>query len=149
MIEIYLQTATDSSLTPPDRHILSLFVQYFPYNLAPGRDLNAEREAFADRIIALIGRYAPNVPASILHRQILTPRDLEARFGLTGGHIFHGDLLPVSLWRNRPAPGFVGARTPIVGLYLCGSGAHPGGCVFGAPGYNAAKTVLAAEHGGI
>ena len=142
MIEVYLQTATDSSLTPIGKHILSLFVQYFPYNLAQGLNLDTEREAFADRIIEIVGRYAPNVPASILHRQVLTPRDLEAHFGLTGGHIFHGDLLPPHLWRDRPGAGFVGARTPIEGLYLCGSGAHPGGCVFGAPGYNAAKAVL-------
>jgi len=142
MIEMYVQTATDSSLTPPGRHILSLFVQYFPYNLAPGLDLDTEREAFADRVIAQVAQYAPNVPASILHRQILTPRDLEARFGLTGGHIFHGDLLPPNLWDQRPGSGFHGAKTPLPGLYLCGSGAHPGGCVCGAPGYNAAQALL-------
>ena len=142
MIEMYLQTATDPSLAPPGSHILSLFVQYFPYNLRPGLNLDDERERFADRVIEIIGRYAPNVPASIEYRQILTPRDLELRFGLTGGHIFHGDLLPPNLWADRPGPGFSGARTPLPGLYLCGSGAHPGGCVFGAPGYNAAQTVL-------
>ncbi len=143
MIEVYLQTATDSSLTPPGKHILSLFVQYFPYNLAPELDLDTEREKFADRVIEIVGRYAPNVPRSILHRQILTPRDLEARFALTGGHIFHGDLLPPNLWKQRPAAGFSGAKTPVAGLYLCGSGAHPGGCVYGAPGFNAAQAVLA------
>src|SRR5439155_4808531 len=79
MIEMYLQTATDPSLAPPGRHILSLFVQYFPYNLRAGLDLDVERERFADRVIEIIGRYAPNVPASIEHRQILTPRDLEQR----------------------------------------------------------------------
>lgn len=142
MIEMYVQTATDASLTPPGKHILSLFVQYFPYNLAPGLDLATERERFADRVIALVAQYAPNVPASILHRQVLTPRDLEARFGLTGGHIFHGDLLPPHLWDQRPAAGFRGATTPLPGLYLCGSGAHPGGCVCGAPGYNAAQALL-------
>jgi phytoene dehydrogenase-like protein len=142
MIEIYLQTATDASLTPPGKHILSLFVQYFPYNLAPGLDLDTERAKFTDRVIEVVGRYAPNVPGSILHRQTLTPRDLEARFGLTGGHIFHGDLLPPTLWEERPAHGFTGGRTPLPGLYLCGSGAHPGGCVCGAPGYNAAHTAL-------
>ncbi len=142
MIEMYLQTATDASLAPAGRHILSLFVQYFPYNLRAGLDLDTERERFAGRVINIIGRYAPNVPASIEYRQILTPRDLEARFGLTGGHIFHGDLLPDSLWSQRPSRGFWGARTPLPGLYLCGSGAHPGGCVFGAPGYNAAQAVL-------
>lgn len=141
MIEMYLQTATDASLTPPGKHILSLFVQYFPYNLAPELDLDTERERFADRVIEIVGRYAPNVPASILHRQVLTPRDLEAQFGLTGGHIFHGDLMPPNLWQTRPAVGFGGAKTPLPRLFLCGSGAHPGGCVFGAPGWNAAKAV--------
>lgn len=142
MIEIYLQTATDSTLTPEGRHILSLFVQYFPYHLAPGLDLNVERERFADRVIEIIGRYAPNVPGSILHWQVLTPRDLEARFGLTGGHIFHGDLLPPNLWQGRSAPHARGTHTHVPGLFLCGSGAHPGGCVFGAPGYNAAHSAL-------
>ena len=143
MIEMYVQTATEAGLTPPGKHILSLFVQYFPYNLAPGLDLDTERERFADRVVALVAQAAPNVPASILHRQILTPRDLEARFGLTGGHIFHGDLLPPNLWDRRPGDGFHGAKTPLPGLYLCGSGAHPGGCVCGAPGYHAAQTLLA------
>jgi phytoene dehydrogenase-like protein len=146
MIEVYLQTATDSSLTPPGKHILSLFVQYFPYNLAPELDLTTERERFADRVVEIVGRYAPNVPGSILHRQVLTPRDLEARFGLTGGHIFHGDLMPPNLWRTRPASGFDGAKTPIEGLFLCGSGAHPGGCVYGAPGWNAAHAALSAAY---
>ena len=142
MIEIYLQTATDSSLTPPGKHILSLFTQYFPYHLAPGLNLDEEREKYADRVIAIVGRYAPNVPASIMHRQILTPRDLEARFGLTGGHIFHGDLLPPRLFADRPGAGFAGPKTPVPGLYLCGSGASPGGCVYGAPGRNAARAIL-------
>lgn len=142
MIEVYLQTVTDPSLAPPGRHILSLFVQYFPYHLAPGLDLDTERERFADRVIEIVGRYAPNVPGSIEHRQILTPRDLEARFGLTGGHIFHGDLLPPTLWEGRPGGNVHGASTPLPGLLLCGSGAHPGGCVCGAPGYNAAQLAL-------
>ncbi len=142
MIEIYVQTATDSRLTPPGKHILSLFTQYFPYHLAPGLDLDAEREKYADRVIALVGRFAPNVPASILHRQVLTPRDLEARFGLTGGHIFHGDLLPPRLFNGRPGVGFCGPQTPVPGLLLCGSGASPGGCVYGAPGRNAALLLL-------
>lgn len=142
MVEMYVQTATDSSLAPPGKHILSLFVQYFPYNLAPGLDLDTEREQFADRVVEIIARYAPNVPGSILHRQVLTPRDLEARFGLTGGHIFHGDLMPPNLWGQRSAPDARGAATGIAGLYLCGSGAHPGGCISGLPGYNAARAVL-------
>lgn len=142
MIEMYIQTATDAALTPPGKHILSLFVQYFPYNLASGLDLEEERARFADRVIEICGRYAPNIPGSILHRQVLTPRDLEARFGLTGGHIFHGDLLPPTLFDGRNPSGGVGGRTHIKGLFLCGSGAHPGGCVFGAPGRNAADQAL-------
>jgi phytoene dehydrogenase-like protein len=145
MIEMYLQTATDSTLTPPGKHILSLFVQYFPYNLAAELNLDYEREAFADRVVAICGRYAPNVPGSILHRQVLTPRDLEAHFGLTGGHIFHGDLLPPTLFNGRcpNTTGRAGGRTDVEGLYLCGSGAHPGGCVYGAPGRIAAESALA------
>src|SRR5207244_6525931 len=96
MIEVYLQTATDASLAPPGRHILSLFTQYFPYNLAPGLDLDTERERFADRVIAIVGRYAPNVPGSILNRQVLTSRDLEALFGLTGGPLFSGVPTPTT-----------------------------------------------------
>jgi phytoene dehydrogenase-like protein len=143
MIEIYMQTATDASLAPSGQHMVSLFVQYFPYNLAPGLDLDTERERFTDRVFAIVERYAPGFTASILHRQVLTPRDLEARFGLTGGHIFHGDLLPPNLWDQRGQPQARGPHTHIEGLYLCGSGAHPGGCVYGAPGVNAANAVLA------
>ena len=142
MIEMYIQTATDSTLTPDGCHILSLFVQYFPYNLADGLDLDTEREKFADRVIDICGRYAPNVPGSVLHRQVLTPRDLEVRFGLTGGHIFHGDLLPPTLFADRNPAGLPGGRAGIKGLYLCGSGAHPGGCVYGAPGKLAAQALI-------
>jgi phytoene dehydrogenase-like protein len=143
MIEMYIQTATDSTLTPEGCHILSLFVQYFPYNLAEGLDLEIERERFADRVIEICARYAPNVPGAILHRQVLTPRDLEARFGLTGGHIFHGDLLPPTLFVGRNVGARPGGRTDVKGLYLCGSGAHPGGCVYGAPGKLAAEAFIA------
>ena len=143
MIEMYMQTATDASLAPPGQHMVSLFVQYFPYNLAPGLDLNTEREHFTKRVFAIVEQVAPGFTASILHRQTLTPRDLKARFGLTGGHIFHGDLLPPNLWDRRGQPQVRGPHTPVEGLYLCGSGAHPGGCVYGAPGVNAANAVLA------
>ncbi len=137
MIEIYMQTATDSTLAPPGSHMVSMFVQYFPYNLAPGLDLDLERERFTQRVFAIIERYAPGFTASIRYRQTLTPRDLEARFGLTGGHIFHGDLLPPNLWNERSHPS--NAVNLPRGLHLCGSGAHPGGCVYGAPGYRAAS----------
>jgi phytoene dehydrogenase-like protein len=94
-------------------------------------------------VLAELGRYAPNVPGSVLARQVLAPPDLEARFGLTGGHIFHGELVPEQAFDLRPVPGSTSYEGPIRGLYLCGSGAWPGGCVTGAPGHNAAQEVLA------
>jgi phytoene dehydrogenase-like protein len=137
LIECFLQTPTDASLAPPGKHILSIFAQYFPYDRLGG--WNAERrEAAADKIIAILARYAPNLPSAIEHRQVLAPPDLEERFGLTGGHIFHGELLPGQIYEDRFA-----TRTPVRNLYLCGSGAHPGGCVSGFPGKRAARAVLA------
>lgn len=142
MVEVYIQTATDRSLAPEGRHILSCFTQYFPYTLADGLDPATETERYGDRVLEIIGRYAPNVPGSVEARQILTPLDLEARLGLTGGHIFHGDITPDQMFGGRL--GLTGPQTPIPGLYLCGSGAWPGGCVSGVPGYNAAQALLRA-----
>jgi phytoene dehydrogenase-like protein len=141
MIEVGIPTAYDPSLAPPDKHITSLFVQYAPYHLAEGT-WDDERDRFADRVIATLGEYAPNLPAAIEHRLALAPPDLEARFGLTGGHIFHGELSPGQLFFNRPLVGWSRYATPIDGLYLCGSGTHPGGGVMGASGHNAAGRVL-------
>ena len=141
LIEIGIPTAYDPDLAPPGKHLLSLFVQYAPYRLAEG-SWDDERERFADRIVELLGEYAPNLPAAIEHRFALSPVDLEARFGLTGGHIFHGELSLGQLFANRPLPGWSGYRTPLRNLYLCGSGTHPGGGVMGASGHNAAQTVL-------
>ena len=121
--------------------LLALFIQYAPYRLAEG-SWDDERERFADRVVELLGEYAPNLPAAIEHRFALSPVDLEARFGLTGGHIFHGELSLGQLFSNRPLPGWSGYRTPIRNLYLCGSGTHPGGGVMGASGHNAAQTIL-------
>ncbi len=136
LIECFLQTPTDPSLAPPGKHILSVFAQYFPYDRPDGWS-QRKREAAADKIVAILGRLAPNVPSTIEHRQILSPPDLEQRFGLVGGHIFHGELLPGQIYENRFA-----TRTPIGNLYLCGSGAHPGGCVSGFPGKRAAAAIL-------
>ena len=136
LIECFLQTPTDSSLAPPGKQILSIFAQYFPYDRADGWT-PAKREAAADKIIAILARYAPNLPGAIEHRHVLAPPDLEARFGLIGGHIFHGELLPGQIYQKRFA-----TRTPLRNLYLCGSGAHPGGCVSGLPGKRAARAVL-------
>jgi phytoene dehydrogenase-like protein len=136
LIECFLQTPTDPSLAPPGKHILSVFAQYFPYDRAGGWTL-AKREAAADKIVGILARYAPNLSRAIEQRQVLAPPDLEVRFGLRGGHIFHGELLPGQIYENRFA-----TRTPVRNLYLCGSGAHPGGCVSGFPGKRAAAAIL-------
>ena len=122
-----MQTPTDPSLAPPGKHILSIFAQYFPYD-RPGGWSDARRNAAVDKIVAILGRYAPNLPNAIEHRQVLAPPDLESRFGLIGGHIFHGELLPGQIYQDRFA-----TRTPLANLF-CGLGAHPGGCVSGFPG---------------
>jgi phytoene dehydrogenase-like protein len=136
LIECFLQTPTDSSLAPHGKHILSIFAQYFPYD-RPGGWSQAKREAAGDKIVAILARYAPNLPNAIERRQVLAPPDLESRFGLVGGHIFHGELLPGQIYQERFA-----TRTPVRNLYLCGSGAHPGGCVSGFPGKRAARAIL-------
>jgi phytoene dehydrogenase-like protein len=138
MLECFMQTPTDASLAPAGKHLLSIFAQYFPYHRADGPWTDTKREAAADAIVAPIAQYAPNITSAIEARQILTPPDLEARFGLHGGHIFHGELLPGQIFGDRFA-----TVTPIPGLILCGSGAHPGGCVSGIPGLRAARAVLA------
>ncbi|HXP93177.1 MAG TPA: NAD(P)/FAD-dependent oxidoreductase [Candidatus Binatia bacterium] len=137
MLECFMQTPTDPSLAPPGKHILSIFAQYFPYEPADGPWTPSRRDAVVDSIIATLAQYAPNLPRAVEATQALAPPDLEARFGLAGGHIFHGDLLPGQIFEGRFA-----ARTPVKGLYLCGSGTHPGGCVSGAPGRRATRAVL-------
>jgi phytoene dehydrogenase-like protein len=136
LIECFLQTPTDPSLAPPGKHILSVFAQYFPYD-RPGGWSHAKREAAADKIVAILARLAPNIPNAVERRQVLAPPDLEQRFGLAGGHIFHGELLPGQIYEDRFA-----TRSPVGNLYLCGSGAHPGGCVSGFPGKRAAAAIL-------
>ena len=137
MLECFIQTPTDPDLAPPGKHLLSIFAQYFPYDRADGPWDDAKREAAADTIVATLARYAPNLPGAIEARQILAAPDLERQFGLRGGHIFHGELLPGQLLNDRFA-----TRSPIEGLFLCGSGASPGGCVSGIPGLRAAEAVL-------
>ncbi len=136
LIECFMQTPTDPSLAPPGKHILAVFAQYFPYDRAGGWT-ETKREAAADKIVAILARHAPNLPRAIEHRQVLAPPDLETRFGLIGGHIFHGELVPGQIYEDRFA-----TRTPVRDLYLCGSGAHPGGCVSGFPGKRAAAAIL-------
>jgi phytoene dehydrogenase-like protein len=137
ILECFMQTPTDPSLAPRGKHILSIFAQYFPYDRTdrPWRD--ADRDAIAGDIIAQLAAFAPNIPGAIEHRQILTPPDLEAMIGLWGGEIFHGELLPGQIYERR-----FGVRPGIDGIYLCGSGTHPGGCVSGFPGRRAAQALL-------
>lgn len=140
-VDCVVSSNADSSLAPPGKHILTCFVQYVPYKLHEG-NWDEKRELLGDRVVKKIAEYAPNVPASIAARQVLTPLDLERTYGLTEGNIFHGDLRLEQLFFMRPVPGWAQYRTPIRGLYLCGAGAHPGGGVTGAPGRNAAQQAL-------
>ncbi|MDP9017793.1 MAG: NAD(P)/FAD-dependent oxidoreductase [Candidatus Eremiobacteraeota bacterium] len=135
MLECFLQTPTEPELAPPRKHILSIFAQYYPYN-STGGWTDAKRSAIADDIVARLAEFAPNLPSVIEERQILSAKDLEDRFGLVGGHIFHGELLPGQIYEDR-----FHTQTPIPNLYLCGSGAHPGGCVSGLPGKRAASRI--------
>ncbi len=140
-MDAYIQTATEDGLAPPGKHTMSLFVQYAPYDLAEGT-WNDRRDAIGANIVATLAEYAPNVPGAIEHMQVLGPPDIEATIGITGGNIFHGEILPDQMFGYRPIPGFADYRTPVDRLYLCGSGAWPGGAVFGAPGRNCALQVL-------
>jgi phytoene dehydrogenase-like protein len=134
--ELYFHTAYDPSIAPHGRHAMSIFAQYVPYQLAAG-NWDDRREAIADAAIATISEFAPDIGDCIVHRQALGPPDIEARIGLTGGHIFQGECLPDQMWNRRFSP-----RTPIPGLYLCGAATHPGGSVIAVNGRNAAMAVL-------
>lgn len=141
-IEMHIPSTIDPSLAPRGCHVASLFCQGFAPTLPGGRNWEEEREAAADTVIDTITRYAPNFRASILGHMVLTPLDLEQRLGLVGGDIFHGALRLDQLFCARPAVGHADYRMPLSGLYLCGSGAHPGGGVTGIPGHNAAREIL-------
>jgi phytoene dehydrogenase-like protein len=122
--------------------VASLFCQQFSPQLQDGKSWDDYREAAADTIIEAVTRYAPNFKDSVIARQIHSPLDLERKFGLLGGDIFHGALGLDQLWANRPFMGYADYRTPIKGMYICGSGTHPGGGVTGVPGHNAAREIL-------
>ncbi|MCA9267108.1 MAG: NAD(P)/FAD-dependent oxidoreductase, partial [Planctomycetales bacterium] len=141
ILEMTMASAVDPTVAPQGRHVMSIFVQYAPYKLAAG-NWDDEKEAFADRCVAAIGEYAPNFPASILHRQTLSPLDLERVYGLTGGNIMQGAMHLHQLFSLRPTAGWADHRTPVRGLYLCGAASHPGGGVMGACGKNAAAEML-------
>ena len=141
-VDCVVASNVDPSLAPAGRHVMTCFVQYVPYRLRES-DWDEERERLGDLTLKKIAEYAPNVPGAVVARQVLTPLDLERTYGLTEGNIFHGDLSLDQLFFMRPVAGWAGYRTPVEGLYLCGAGAHPGGGVTGAPGYNAAHRALA------
>ncbi len=145
VVEVLIPSTLDDSLAPriPEgQHVASLFCQYFNPELPDGQSWDSVREAAADAAIAVVDRVAPNFSASIIARRFHTPLDMEREFGLVGGDIFHGALTPDQLFSARPLLGHADYRSPIKGLYHCGSGAHPGGGVTGAPGYNAAREMI-------
>jgi phytoene dehydrogenase-like protein len=141
-IDIVIPSLTDPSVAPPGKHVMSCFVQYAPYHLKEEGGWDAHREAFGDTVVNTIAKYAPNIKDIILHRQVLTPLDIERDFGLSEGNIFQGELTLEQLFFLRPAPGWAQYKTPVNGLYMCGSATHPGGGIMGAPGRNAAMRIL-------
>jgi phytoene dehydrogenase-like protein len=143
-MDIVIPTLADPSMAPPGKHVMSIFVQYAPYELAEG-NWEQQREAFGDAVIETLTEYIPNLPEIMLHRQVVTPWDLEQTMGLTQGNIFHGELSLEQLFFLRPVAGWADYRTPVKGLFQCGSGTHPGGGVMGAPGQLAAQKILAAD----
>jgi phytoene dehydrogenase-like protein len=147
-IDVVIPTLVDPSMAPPGKHVMSCFVQWAPYHLAGGGQWDdVMRDAFGDTVVETLAEFAPNLPGLVLHRQVITPLDLEREFGLTEGNIFHGELSLEQLFWARPAPGMARYRTPVRDLWLCGSSAHPGGGIMGAPGRNAAREALRARRG--
>jgi phytoene dehydrogenase-like protein len=147
VIEAVIQSTTDPTLAPEGKHTLTLGVQQLPYELAEGTWDDA-KEAWADRVVAELCQYAPNLESHILDRAVITPLDLEREYLITAGNIFHGQMFLDQLFSERPLTALASYRTPIQGYYLCGVGMHPGGGVMGASGHNAAKVVLADLGGG-
>jgi phytoene dehydrogenase-like protein len=140
-MDIVIPSLIDPGMAPPGKHVMSIFVQYAPYALNGGWS-DARREEFGDTVVDTLAEYAPNIRDIILHRQVLSPADMEAEFGLTEGNIFHGELALHQLFFLRPVPAWADYRSPIRGLYQCGSGTHPGGGISGAPGRLAVAAIL-------
>jgi phytoene dehydrogenase-like protein len=141
MLECTMATALDSTLAPPGKHILSMFIQYAPYHLK-GTTWDAEKDRFADRCFDILNEYAPNFKRSVIDRQVIPPPEMERLWGITGGNIMQGAMSPSNIFSFRPVAGYADYRTPVKGLYLCGAAAHPGGGVMGAAGLNAAREIL-------
>jgi phytoene dehydrogenase-like protein len=140
-MDIVIPSMLDPTMAPPGKHVMSIFVQYAPYHLNGGWS-DARREEFGDTVVNTLAEYAPNLKGAILHRQVVTPADIERIVGLSEGNIFQGELSLQQMFFLRPAPSWARYRTPIHGLFQCGSGTHPGGGVMGASGRNAAMEIL-------
>ena len=144
-----IPSLTDPSVAPPGKHVMSIFVQYAPYHLAEGPEAwPSRREALGDAVVSTLAEYMPGLEDRILHRQVLTPWDLERTYGLTEGNIFHGELSLEQLAFLRPVAGWGRYRTPVRNLWLCASGVHPGGGIMGAPGALCARELLARDGAG-
>jgi len=140
-LEAAIPSLTDPSLAPAGKHVMSIYVQYAPYTLK-GSDWESQRKALGQTVVQTLAQYAPNLPQLIESHQIITPQDLEDTYGLTGGHIFHGELALDQFFTMRPLLDWARYRTPIQNLYLCGSGTHPGAGLTGGSGANAAREIL-------
>jgi phytoene dehydrogenase-like protein len=142
ILECTIPSVLDDTVAPKGQHVMSMFIQYFPYALRDGGSIEAAKDAFADRCFEILSGYAPNFRRAVIDRQVLAPVDIERRYGLTGGNIMQGAMGLSSLFFMRPVAGYADYRTPIRGLYMCGAATHPGGGVMGASGYNAAREIL-------
>jgi phytoene dehydrogenase-like protein len=140
-LDVVIPSLMDPTVAPPGKHVMSIFVQYAPYDLKAGH-WNDHREALGDTVVDTLSEYAPNLKDIILHRQVVTPWDMEQEFGLTGGNIFAGEITPDQIFMLRPVPGWARYRMPLKNLYMCGHGAHPGGGIMGAPGRLAVYAIL-------
>jgi phytoene dehydrogenase-like protein len=142
-LDLAVPTLNDPSLAPAGTHVLSIHVQFAPYTLAARRSWDAARSALLAAVMRVLDRHAPGIESLVEHAQVITPVDLERTYGLTGGHIFHGETSLDQLFTMRPVLGWAQYRTPIAGLFLCGAGTHPGGGITGGSGQNAAREILA------
>ena len=142
ILECSIPSAVDNTVAPEGMHVMNMFTQYGPYNLKNGKTWDTEREAYADRCIDILSEYAPNIKEAIIHREVLTPLDMEREYNLTGGSLHHGRLSLDQMFNMRPVPGYSDYRTPLKGLYMCSAANHPGGGVMGTPGMNASKEII-------
>jgi phytoene dehydrogenase-like protein len=141
-LDITIPSLADTSLAPPGKHVMSIHVQFAPYRLARSQPWDGARELLLERVIGTLDRDAPGIASLVEQHEVLTPVDLERAYGLTGGHLFHGEQSLDQLFTMRPFLGYAQYRGPLAGLYLCSAGTHPGGAITGGPGQNAAREVL-------